>query len=110
MSSATAWIANRIKRDQIDKYLEGGRDFIQDEKIWDEINSAREPSKERAREILAKSLEVQTLTPAELAELIQVRDPEMIREMRETALKIKLKVYDNRIVTFAPLYMGSYCE
>ncbi|MGI6241618.1 MAG: [FeFe] hydrogenase H-cluster radical SAM maturase HydG [Candidatus Omnitrophota bacterium] len=109
MSSATAWIANRIKRDQIDKYLEGGRDFIQDEKIWDEINSAREPSKERAREILAKSLEVQTLTPAELAELIQVRDPEMIREMRETALKIKLKVYDNRIVTFAPLYMGSYC-
>ena len=29
--------------------------------------------------------------------------------MRAAALKIKLKVYDNRIVTFAPLYMGNYC-
>ena len=29
--------------------------------------------------------------------------------MRATALEVKKKVYDNRIVTFAPLYMSTYC-
>ncbi len=104
-----SWIAQRIKRDQIDKYLEQGRDFIDDDKIWGEIRGAAEPSAAQVHEILAKSLEAKTLSPGELATLIQVQDPGLLREMQETALKIKLKVYDNRIVTFAPLYMGNYC-
>ena len=29
--------------------------------------------------------------------------------MKDAAIKIKKKVYDNRIVTFAPLYMGNFC-
>ena len=29
--------------------------------------------------------------------------------MRAAAFQVKKKVYDNRIVTFAPLYLGSYC-
>jgi len=29
--------------------------------------------------------------------------------MQDTALRIKKKVYDNRVVTFAPLYLGSLC-
>jgi 2-iminoacetate synthase len=109
MSAETAWVAGRIKREQIDKYLENGRDFIHDDRIWDQIRQAKEPSAERVREILAKSLEIKTLSPEELATLIQVRDPGLLEEMRETAFKIKIKVYDNRIVTFAPLYMGNFC-
>jgi 2-iminoacetate synthase len=59
--------------------------------------------------ILDKSLAVQDLTTAEVARLIKVEDPEMIALMKETALQVKKKVYDNRIVTFAPLYLGNYC-
>lgn len=103
------WVETRIKQDQIDKYRDNGRDYIDDDKIWNEINNASTPSRERVREIMAKSLEIKTLTPPELAELIKVRDADILEEMREVALKIKLKVYDNRIVTFAPLYMGNYC-
>ena len=41
--------------------------------------------------------------------MIHVTDPELIAMMQETALQVKKKVYDNRIVTFAPLYLSNYC-
>ncbi len=102
-------LQQRIKKDQMDRYLMNGRDFIDDGAIWKKIHEAAEPSAARVREILRKSSEIQTLSSDDLAALIKVQDPEMLREMRETALRIKKKVYDNRIVTFAPLYMGNYC-
>ena len=39
MTAETAWISGRIKQDQIDKYLEGGRDFIDDAAIWKMIET-----------------------------------------------------------------------
>ena len=109
MTAETAWIADRIKQDQIDRYLDQGHDFIDDGAIWKKIESAGEPDTPAVRAILSRSLAVQTLTPEELALLIRVQDPAMLREMETTAFQIKKKVYDNRIVTFAPLYMGNYC-
>jgi len=109
VTTETAWIAERIKQDQIDRYLDQGRDFIDDASIWKKIETAAEPDAKTVRAILARSLAVQTLTPDELATLIRVQDPDMLREMQATAFQIKKKVYDNRIVTFAPLYMGNYC-
>ncbi len=109
MTAETAWIAGRIKQDQIDRYLDQGRDFIDDGAIWKTIEAAEEPDALAVRAILARSLAVQTLTPEELATLIRVNDPGMLREMETVAFQIKKKVYDNRIVTFAPLYMGNYC-
>jgi 2-iminoacetate synthase len=109
MTTETAWIAGRIKQDQIDRYLEEGRDFIDDGAIWKKIEAAEEPDSATVRAILARSLAVQTLTPEELATLIRVQDPAMLGEMETAAFQIKKKVYDNRIVTFAPLYMGNYC-
>ncbi|MFH1801054.1 MAG: [FeFe] hydrogenase H-cluster radical SAM maturase HydG [Candidatus Omnitrophota bacterium] len=103
------WLLGRIKKDEITKYLDQGRDFIDDDAIWKKIEAAREPDASTVRAILARSLAIQTLTPEELATLIHVKDPGMLREMQEAALAIKKKVYDNRIVTFAPLYMGNYC-
>jgi 2-iminoacetate synthase len=109
MTAETAWIADRIKQNQIDRYLDQGHDLIDDAAIWKKIEAAREPDASVVRAILARSLAVQTLTPEELALLIRVQDPEMLREMETAAFQIKKKVYDNRIVTFAPLYMGNYC-
>jgi len=109
MTAETAWIAERIKQDQIDRYLDQGRDFIDDGEIWRKIETAAEPDAAAVRAILERSLAIQTLTPEELATLIRVKAPAMLQAMETAAFQIKKKVYDNRIVTFAPLYMGNYC-
>ncbi|WP_206202399.1 [FeFe] hydrogenase H-cluster radical SAM maturase HydG [Thermodesulfobacterium sp. TA1] len=97
-----------IKEDEIERYLDNGKDFINDEEIWEKLKNAN-PDPVRVREILAKSLSIETLEPDELATLINVKDPELWEEMFATAREIKKKVYDNRIVTFAPLYCGNLC-
>lgn len=109
MSTTAAWIAERIKRDEIERYLENGRDFIPDDEIWKKIRETSEPDAASVREILSRSLAVQTLTPDDLAKLMKIQNPDLLQEMQAAALTIKKKVYDNRIVTFAPLYMGNYC-
>jgi 2-iminoacetate synthase len=63
----------------------------------------------RVRDIIAKSLAVQTLAPEETAILLRVSDPELTSEMEAAAGKVKKIVYDNRIVTFAPLYLSTVC-
>lgn len=106
---ATSWINKVIKPEEYEKYLDNGKDFIDDEKIWQQINSSVEPSNERVREILARSYDIQTLTPEELATLIKVKDPQMWQEMFAMAAKVKHKIYDNRIITFAPVYCSNHC-
>ncbi len=103
------WTANRIQRDEVAKYLKDGRDFIDDDRIVSELKANTAPDPVRVREILAKSLSIQTLSGEETAALLHVIDPDLIAEMEQTAAKVKNWVYDNRIVTFAPLYLSSYC-
>jgi 2-iminoacetate synthase len=104
------WVQERIHQDEIDKYLApDGSDFVQDEEIFRLLEETGEPDPDRVRGILAKSMEVQTLSQEELAELMRVKDPGLLEEMRAAAGAIKKKVYDNRIVTFAPLYLSSKC-
>ncbi|MGE4285290.1 MAG: [FeFe] hydrogenase H-cluster radical SAM maturase HydG [Phycisphaerae bacterium] len=111
MSNVKQWIDDRIKQDEIDKYLDNGEDFINASKIESILASAAntETDPARIRDIIAKSLSIETLTAEETATLINVTDPELIAEMQEAALKVKKAVYDNRIVTFAPLYMSNLC-
>jgi len=105
-----SWIKRRIKVEEISKYLDNGRNFIDDDLITRQLAAApKEPDRQQVRDILARSLAVKDLTPDEVAVLINVNDKDMLEEMREAALAIKLKIYDNRIVTFAPLYLGNYC-
>ncbi len=103
------WLKNRIPRDQRDKYLAHGRDFIDDDVIEKMLQNALVPDPVYIREILKKSLAVETLSPQETAVLMRVTDPDLVAEMENAALEIKKKVYDNRIVTFAPLYMSTQC-
>ncbi|MGB9823819.1 MAG: [FeFe] hydrogenase H-cluster radical SAM maturase HydG [Candidatus Hydrothermia bacterium] len=109
MINIESWVKTRIKQDEIDRYLEDGRDFINDEEIWEKINKYKNPDRNWIKEIFGKALSIQTLTPDETAALINLEDEDLIEEMKQVALLIKKKVYDNRIVTFAPLYLGDYC-
>ncbi len=107
--SVEAWIRDRIRPEQIEKYLDHGRCFIDIPTIERVLADHTQPDPARVRDILQKSLAVETLTPEETAYLIHVQDPELLAEMQQVAAQVKIKVYDNRIVTFAPLYLGNLC-
>ncbi len=61
------------------------------------------------RDVLAKSMAKQPLSPAECAVLLAADQPEQVDEIQEAARELKRHVYGNRIVLFAPLYIGNLC-
>ena len=89
-----------------DKRMEA---FIDPQEIWDILNTTQS-SAERVREIIKKSLNKQRLTLEETAVLINTTDAELVEEIKQGARDLKKKVYGNRIVLFAPLYIGNKCS
>lgn len=84
-------------------------DFIDDKALHAALASAK-PEPARVREILKRSLEVsEALPPEDAAVLLSVTDPALLEEVFEAARAVKRKVYDNRVVTFAPLYASNLC-
>lgn len=110
MATVKEWADSRVIQEQIDRYLpEDGKDFIDEELIERCLEEQASPDSDYIRKIIQKSINLDTLLPEETAALLNVTDPELIDEMEKAAIAIKLKVYDNRIVTFAPLYLSSKC-
>jgi len=103
------WVGSVIKEDEITRYLTDGDDFIDDDALWAQIRGNRNPDPGRIRDILQKSLAIETLALDETAALLNVEDRPLWEEIFETAGAVKRKVYDNRIVTFAPLYCSNFC-
>lgn len=103
------WVQQVIKPAEIEKYLVNGKDFIDEKSIFGNLEKYRQPDKQQVRDILQKSLDIKLLSPEETAVLLNVEDPGLLEEMREAALQVKKKVYDNRIVFFAPLYCSNLC-
>eukprot|EP00245_Coleochaete_scutata_P004595 TRINITY_DN17325_c0_g1_i1.p1 TRINITY_DN17325_c0_g1~~TRINITY_DN17325_c0_g1_i1.p1 ORF type:complete len:604 (-),score=108.03 TRINITY_DN17325_c0_g1_i1:337-2148(-) len=95
----------------INKHLEETKEKAKDVKI---INEILEAAKERSflRNHTSTSSEyVQGLSLEETATLLNV-DPANTKVMErivETAYAIKNRIYGNRIVLFAPLYIANYC-
>jgi hypothetical protein len=71
--------------------------------------AAARPDPARVREVLAKSLSKKRLEPEETAVLLAINDPSLWQEVFAAARKLKNDVYGNRIVLFAPLYVGDKC-
>jgi len=63
----------------------------------------------RVRAVIAKSLNKECLNLEETAVLLRATDPALVQEILEGARTLKRRVYGNRIVLFAPLYIGSLC-
>lgn len=102
------WPDTVIKQDENARYLIDGNDFIDDGAIETLLKQQR-PDPRRIRDIIQKARAVETLLPEETAALISVRDPDLWKEIFAAAADIKRAVYDNRIVTFAPLYVSNLC-
>ncbi len=104
-------INHPINSAQVIKYLSNGKHFIDVAKIEAVLEKARKASEDpkRIRDILAKARGINTLSLEEAALLLFVSREDLWEEMKETASAIKRFVYDNRIVTFAPLYLSNIC-
>lgn len=83
-------------------------DFIDDAEIGSHLNR-RKPDPVEVRDIIAKSLAKEPLQVAETARLLLADDEESTERIFSAARELKRKVYGNRIVLFAPLYIGNYC-
>lgn len=88
---------------------ESMKPFIDSEEIWSYLKQEA-PSRERVREVIARSLDKKRLSLEETAVLLNTSDPEMIEEIKAGAKALKEKVYGNRIVLFAPMYIGNHCS
>jgi 2-iminoacetate synthase len=81
--------------------------FIDDGEIFDLLqNTISTP--EKVQEVVQKSLSKQRLTLQDVALLINAADSQ-ITYIKEGAKRLKREVYGERIVLFAPLYVGNYC-
>jgi 2-iminoacetate synthase len=85
------------------------KNFIDEEEILSILNENTNPTKERVKEVIARSLAKHRLSLHETAVLLNANDPELIEEIKSAARQLKENVYGKRIVLFAPLYIGNYC-
>lgn len=88
-------------------YSKSGCDFIDEAKFYELLKITADPV--HVRDIIAKSLEKKALSLEETAILLAADTPELIEEIFEAARQLKRDVYGNRIVLFAPLYIGNKC-
>ena len=103
------WKDSVVKTDQISRYLHDGKDFINDALIETLLVRGRDPDPAMVRGIIAKALSIETLLPEETSALLNVTDPGLWEEIFDAAARVKNAVYDNRVVTFAPLYCANRC-
>lgn len=84
------------------------KSFIDPDEIWSFIHNTR-ADKSRVREVIQASLDKKRLSLEETAVLLNAQDPELVEEIKEGARTLKERVYGERIVLFAPLYVGDLC-
>ena len=86
-------------------------EFIHNGEILDTIAyaQAHKNDKELIESILQKASTYKGLTHREAAVLLECDDPELLEKIYALAKEIKQRLYGNRIVMFAPLYLSNYC-
>ena len=82
--------------------------FIDTDEIWNILqNTPSTP--ESVKQVIVKSLQKKRLSLEETAVLINATDEESIQLIKAGATRLKKEVYGNRVVLFAPLYIGNQC-
>lgn len=86
-------------------------EFINDGEILDTLQYAKnnKNNRELIESIIEKAREYKGLSHREAAVLLDCEIDDLNKEMYDLARQIKQKIYGNRIVMFAPLYLSNYC-
>ena len=84
-------------------------EFINEFEIFSLIDDRKLNDPALQKEIIEKSKEAKGLTLRESAALLNISSPEILEEMFATAKEVKEKIYGNRLVLFAPLYLTNLC-
>lgn len=85
------------------------KSFIDSDKIHALLNQYETTSDETFDQVMEKVKTGVRLELEEVAMLIGAKKPEQITEIFKTAKAMKERVYGNRVVIFAPLYLGNKC-
>lgn len=88
---------------------QGQKPFIKEEKIYELLEKTKSPDSIKVDEIIQKSLSKKRLEPEEVATLLNVEEETTLEKIFEGAKTLKQRIYGNRIVFFAPLYIGNKC-
>ena len=86
-------------------------EFIHHEEILDTLEYAKNNKDNRAliEQLIEKASHCKGLSHREAALLLECNQPDLIERIFHLAKEIKAKIYGNRIVMFAPLYLSNYC-
>jgi 2-iminoacetate synthase len=84
--------------------------FIDHERIFSYLRSARPPDAHETADILAKARQLNGLDPAEAARLLLLEEEEGLQALFAAALHAKSEIYGKRLVLFAPLYVSNLCN
>ena len=84
-------------------------EFINEEYIYSLLGDGSLNNPQVQKEAIKKAEEAKGLSLKESAALLNIKDPEILDELFHTAKRIKEKIYGNRLVLFAPLYITNQC-
>ncbi len=86
-------------------------EFIDDAEIRETLDYAASNRSNRAliEEIINKAAQCHGLTHREAAVLLECDQPDLVEQYMQLARELKQRLYGNRIVLFAPLYLSNYC-
>ncbi len=83
--------------------------YIDEGKINGLLEKTKNVDEKEVDEVLAKSLLLQRLSLEDTAKLLSVTDGHLLEKIFKTAKEVKQRIYGNRVVLFAPLYISNYC-
>ena len=86
-------------------------EFIDNEEILKTLEYAKKHKNDREliEQILQKAENIKGIDHREASVLLECEEEDLNEKIYDLAKKIKLQLYGNRIVMFAPLYLSNYC-
>lgn len=84
--------------------------FIHINRIESLLEAHQKPSEVQVLEALEHAREGKGLTYDEIAVLLNTEDESLLQKIYKIAGEVKDKIYGNRVVLFAPLYISDYCK
>lgn len=84
-------------------------EFIDEQRINSILEDNIVKDSDYQREVIRKAKDGKGLNLHESGALLNIEDPEILEELYSTAKELKERIYGNRLVMFAPLYLSNMC-